>query len=63
MDQRDRAFLHDMREFICLNRLATILAFYRTTAEPDIITTLTMKILDVSLSCCLSNNLAHVPIW
>ncbi len=50
MDQRDRAFLHDMRDFICLNRLATILAFYRTTAEPDIITTLTMKMIDVSLS-------------
>ena len=50
MNQRDRAFLHDMRDFICLNRLATILAFYGTTAEPDIITKLTMKMLDVSLS-------------
>jgi hypothetical protein len=50
MDQRDRAFLYDMRDFICLNRLATVLALYRTTAEPDIITKLTMKMFDESLS-------------
>ncbi len=58
MDQRDRAFLHDMRDFICLNRLATALALYQTTAEPDSITKFTMKMIDESLSEEQLSNLA-----
>lgn len=50
MDQRDRAFLHDMRDFICLNRLATVLALYQATVEPNLTTRLTMKMIDESLS-------------
>jgi hypothetical protein len=50
MDQRDRAFLHDIRDFICLNRLVTVLALYQTTVEPDSTTQLAMKMLDASLS-------------
>lgn len=50
MDQRDRAFLHDMTDFIYLNRLATMLALYQATAEPDLTTRLTMKMIDESLS-------------
>ncbi len=45
MNQRDRAFLLDMKDFICLNRLATVFALLRNAADPQLITRSTMKYL------------------
>ena len=43
MNQRDRAFLEDMKNFTCMNRLSTVLALYLTGSEPEVITRGTMK--------------------
>lgn len=45
MNQRDRAFLQDMSTFMCMNRLATVFALWRTATEPEFITTSTLKYL------------------
>lgn len=36
MNRRDRVFLEDMKDFICMNRLATVLALYQIGAEPEV---------------------------
>lgn len=43
MNQRDRALLEDIKDFICMNRLTTVLALYQTGAEPETIARGVMK--------------------
>ncbi len=45
MNQRDRSFLRDMKDFICMNRLATVLTMLQVGADPTFITKSTVRLL------------------
>ena len=50
MDQRDLAFLADMTDFICMNRLATVFALLQAAIEPDSIAKFTVQQLYINIS-------------
>lgn len=43
MDKRDRAFLEDMKSFICLNRVTTAFTFMQVGASPQSISDMTFR--------------------